>query len=105
MRGLDTHCDVYFNNEKVLTSRNMYVGHRLAVQLKEKNEIRIEFNSSANYDIQMAQKFREEQGFDLPQNFSFTRKAAYQYGWDWGPRILTVGIWKPVTVEIYEGFG
>lgn len=35
---------------------------------------------------------------NLPQNFSFTRKPAYQYGWDWGPRILTVGIWKKVYI-------
>ena len=41
-------------------------------------------------------------GFSLPANYSFTRKASYQYGWDWGPRILTVGIWKNVTVLIYN---
>ena len=38
----------------------------------------------------------------MPPNYSFTRKAGYQYGWDWGPRILTVGIWKGVTVELYN---
>ena len=26
----------------------------------------------------------------------YTRKAPYQYGWDWGPRYITIGIWKPV---------
>ena len=41
-------------------------------------------------------------GFKLPANYSFTRKAAYQYGWDWGPRILTVGIWKEIRVSIYN---
>lgn len=38
----------------------------------------------------------------MPQNYSFTRKASYQYGWDWGPRILTVGIWKDVNILIYN---
>lgn len=38
----------------------------------------------------------------MPQNYSFTRKAAYQYGWDWGPRILTMGIWKEVKVKLYN---
>ena len=38
----------------------------------------------------------------MPQNFSFSRKAAYQYGWDWGPRILTVGIWKPVNLFCFN---
>jgi beta-galactosidase/beta-glucuronidase len=38
----------------------------------------------------------------LPANYSFTRKAAYQYGWDWGPRVLSVGIWKDVNVVVYN---
>ncbi len=29
----------------------------------------------------------------------YTRKAPYQYGWDWGPRYITIGIWKPVRLE------
>lgn len=53
----------------------------------------------------MEKKFIAEQGFKLPQNFSFTRKPAYQYGWDWGPRILTVGIWKPVYVKCIDFLG
>jgi beta-mannosidase len=28
----------------------------------------------------------------------FTRKAQYQYGWDWGPRFVTCGIWKDVKI-------
>src|SRR5208282_668099 len=26
----------------------------------------------------------------------------YNYGWDWGPRFLTEGIWKPVRLETWE---
>ncbi|MEG1635554.1 MAG: glycoside hydrolase family 2 protein, partial [Rikenellaceae bacterium] len=33
----------------------------------------------------------------------FTRKAPYHYGWDWGPRFVTAGIWKPVYVEQIAG--
>ena len=28
----------------------------------------------------------------------FTRKAPYHYGWDWGERMITIGIWRPVRV-------
>ncbi len=29
----------------------------------------------------------------------FTRKAQYHYGWDWGPRSVTAGIWKKVQLH------
>ncbi|HJX00490.1 MAG TPA: glycoside hydrolase family 2 protein [Terriglobales bacterium] len=32
----------------------------------------------------------------------YTRKAPYQYGWDWGPRFVTMGVWKPVTLESWD---
>ena len=32
----------------------------------------------------------------------FTRKAGYHYGWDWGPRLVTSGIWRPVTVHAWN---
>ena len=32
----------------------------------------------------------------------FTRKAPYHYGWDWGPRFVTSGIWRPVAIEAWD---
>src|SRR5690242_17145027 len=32
----------------------------------------------------------------------YTRKAPYQYGWDWGPRFITMGIWKPILLESWD---
>jgi beta-mannosidase len=32
----------------------------------------------------------------------YTRKAPYQYGWDWGPRFLTEGVWQPVRLELWD---
>ncbi|MDC1362172.1 glycoside hydrolase family 2 protein, partial [Crocinitomicaceae bacterium] len=34
----------------------------------------------------------------------FTRKAAYHYGWDWGPRLVTSGIWRPITLLSWDDF-
>ena len=33
---------------------------------------------------------------------SFTRKAAHHFVWDWGPRFVTMGIWKPVYLKFYN---
>ena len=32
----------------------------------------------------------------------FARKAGYHYGWDWGPRLVTSGIWRPVFIEAWD---
>src|SRR3569832_2603562 len=33
----------------------------------------------------------------------FTRMAPYHYGWDWGPRFVTSGIWRPGALEPWSG--
>ena len=33
-----------------------------------------------------------------------TRKAAYHYGWDWGPRLVSSGIWRPVSLISWDHF-
>ena len=30
---------------------------------------------------------------------NFIRKAQFGWGWDWGPSLPTVGIWKPVSLR------
>ena len=37
-------------------------------------------------------------GIALPERRAFTRIAPYQPGWDWGPKLATCGIWKPVYI-------
>ena len=39
-----------------------------------------------------------EYGIPLPDRRAFTRIAPYQQGWDWGPKMPTCGIWKPVYI-------
>jgi beta-mannosidase len=49
-------------------------------------------------------KARQKQlSYTLPDNRGFTRKAAYQFGWDWGPTFATSGIWKPAYLKAWDG--
>jgi beta-mannosidase len=34
-----------------------------------------------------------------PAPYNFLRKMACSFGWDWGPDLRTVGLWKPVRLE------
>ena len=38
----------------------------------------------------------------MPFKYAQTRKACYQYGWDWAPTLITMGIWKSVYLESYN---
>lgn len=63
------------------------------------NELFINFRAAVFEDMR---RNEEMKNWRLPANYSFSRKSAYQYGWDWGPRLVTCGIWKPVRIEAYN---
>lgn len=101
--GLDTYADVFLNGSLLLKADNMFVGYRLPVGpvlRKGENRLVVRFRSP----IREAMPQWESNGFDYPadndhysQKLSvFTRKAPYSYGWDWGIRMVTCGIWRPV---------
>jgi len=109
MDGLDTYCNVYLNNILIHENNNMFVGHR--VSCKEwlcigNNELRMEFRSPINEVMPT----HLNNGFTYPAENDkseerlsvFTRKAPYHYGWDWGPRFVTSGIWQSITLECVD---
>lgn len=38
----------------------------------------------------------------MPFAYAQTRKACYQYSWDWAPYLNTLGIWKGVYLQSYQ---
>jgi len=105
--GLDTYCDVYLNNVLILQSRNMFVGHKVSCKqwlCVGENELHIIFRSPIN---EVMPKYMNN-GFTYPAENDkseerlsvFTRKAPYHYGWDWGPRFVTSGIWRSVHLLV-----
>jgi len=108
-KGLDTYADVYLNDSCILKADNMFREWKVEVKnllKKENNELRIYFHSPIKVDIPKfeALHYPLEAGNDQSENGGvfdkkvsvFARKAGYHYGWDWGPRIVTSGIWRPV---------
>ncbi|QKG80797.1 glycoside hydrolase family 2 protein [Tenuifilum thalassicum] len=98
--GLDTHADVFLNTVKILRANNMF--RRCAVSCtnivrNRGNELRIVFHSS----IKVVDSLAAMMPFRLPGGeWAYVRKAAYHFGWDWGPRFVTCGIWKPIYLRI-----
>ncbi len=101
--GLDTYADVYLNGSHILSADNMFREWRAdcGTPLRAgENTIRVVFHSP----LPIEERCAGEYPYRLPGgNRVFTRKAAYHYGWDWGPRFVTSGIWKPAHLEAWEG--
>lgn len=96
--GLDTYCDVYLNNFLLGSPNNMFVEWKYDIKKyisPGKNTLHVYFHSPVTIDSIEAKKLK----YNLPDNRVFTRKAPYQSGWDWGPRLVTSGIWKSVSIE------
>jgi len=106
--GLDTYANVFLNDKPILDANNMFRTWRVDVKpfLKQgQNALRIKFRSPINEILPRMAKL----DYELPavndqgeKTSPYTRKAPYQYGWDWGPRFVTSGIWKPVELVTWD---
>ena len=109
--GLDTYADVYLNQNHILSSDNMFVGLKTDVKpfLKEgENELHIYFHSPLNKGLEKLKKFghilpaHNELAPEEKRTSILTRKAPFHFGWDWGPRLVTSGIWRPVYLQAWN---
>jgi beta-mannosidase len=108
-KGLDSYAEISINGQLLRKTNNMFRSWRIDAKahLKEgKNEIEILFRSP----LEVNQSKVENLPYKLPagsetgslQVSPFTRKAPYHFGWDWGPRYLTAGIWRPIYLESWD---
>ncbi|MBI9036848.1 MAG: glycoside hydrolase family 2 protein [Bacteroidales bacterium] len=99
--GIDTYADVFLNNTLILQADNMFREWNVNCKkyLKEgENSLLLKFYSPVTIDSIKASKHK----YNLPDQRAYSRKAPYQYGWDWGPRFVSFGIWKPVYIQIWD---
>lgn len=106
--GLDTYAEVSLNENRILSADNMFRSWRTDIReyLKlGKNTLTVQFESPLNRNKLIASQEPKlpaaNETVDLRVS-PFTRKAAYHFGWDWGPRFVTSGIWRPVYLECWN---
>ena len=118
--GIDTYSSIYLNDSLIATTDNMFIGK--TVDIKNfaklgKNKLYVKLYSPINKGVQL----HDSLGYDI-SSFNandlaeigkvegnkrvsvFTRKAPYHYGWDWGPRLVTSGIWQPINIKKWNYF-
>ncbi|MDA3868198.1 MAG: glycoside hydrolase family 2 protein [Salinivirgaceae bacterium] len=116
-KGLDTYADVFVNGTQVLSADNMFREWMVEVKPHVKegtNELRILFHSPI---VEGLKKY-DANGYVIPVSDNdqalngeveggkavsvYTRKAGYHFGWDWGPRLVSSGLWRPVYLAVWD---
>jgi beta-mannosidase len=106
--GLDTYANVFLNDQSLLDADNMFRTWRADCKRLLRsgaNTLRIRFRSPINEILPLMAKLNYQlpAGNDQGEKTSpHTRKAPYQFGWDWGPRLVTSGIWRPIYLEAWD---
>jgi len=113
--GLDTYADVYLNGKSIGITDNMFrtwVFDVSGLLNADENELRVVFASPVRRGLEEMERYglrlpadndqSERGGMGNNRVSVYTRKAPYHYGWDWGPRLVTSGIWRPVVLEAWS---
>jgi len=106
--GLDTYATVFLNGYQVLKTDNMFRTWKTNVKpylkVGTKNTLLIKFESPVMKGLEILSKlpYAVPSMNDKKKTCPLTRKAPYHYGWDWGPRLVTSGIWRPVYLHVWN---
>ena len=101
-KGLDTYAHVYLNDSLILETDNMF--RTWSVDAKKwlkatGNQLHIYFESP----VKKVEPDWKNLGYELPGGIrTTTRKAQFQYGWDWGPRFVGCGVLKAPEIVAWD---
>ena len=104
--GLDTLCTIFLNGQELDSVQNMhrtYVYEVKKLLTAGENQIRLDFQSPTKYFAarHLRHYIYTNDGDTIP-GAAHLRKALYQSGWDWGPALPDIGIWRPVELRAYR---
>ncbi|EJD48522.1 glycoside hydrolase family 2 protein [Auricularia subglabra TFB-10046 SS5] len=103
--GLDTFATVKLNGKTILEANNQFVPYRVSAKDELKpsgNDLEITFESALRKGKEVEQKHGAMLNVVSDSSRLHVRKAQYNYGWDWGPTLMTVGPWKPIYLHAYS---
>jgi beta-mannosidase len=112
--GLDTFATVKLNGIPILSSDNMFISYHIDITShlvpvsspSALNILKIDFDSALarGKAIQKEKEAGGEHVYNARQGGIErlgVRKAQYHWGWDWGPKYMTCGPWRPIRIETY----
>ncbi len=103
--GIDTLSTIYMNGYKIAETNNMHRTYRFMIKpylIEGKNQLKIHIKSPTQY-------IKKEQAKDPLWGVSTTipgyehlRKAHHMFGWDWGPQLPDMGLFREVYCLSYS---
>ncbi|WP_117209057.1 glycoside hydrolase family 2 protein [Allorhizocola rhizosphaerae] len=101
--GLDTVATLRLNGVEIGHTANMHRTYRFPVSLNAgSNTLSITFDSAYDYALAHRERLGDRPGaYDEP--YQFIRKMACNFGWDWGPTLVTAGIWRAIGLHSWSG--
>ncbi|GHH81303.1 glycoside hydrolase family 2 protein [Streptomyces capitiformicae] len=95
--GLDTAAEIRLDGRLLGSVRNMHRSYRFDITGMS-GRLSVRFASAYAEAEAVRERLGDRPGA-YPEPFQFIRKMACSFGWDWGPTLVTAGIWRPVRLE------
>jgi beta-mannosidase len=103
--GLDTVASVFLNGRRLGHSENMFVASRWSAKSRLRagaNRLEIRFSSPARYVRTHRTDHHPRELNDPVGGCTRLRKQQCSFGWDWGPRFATSGIWRDIGLQAWS---
>jgi beta-mannosidase len=104
--GLDLTAEVWLNGEHVGSHNNQFVPAIFDVtQLLHAGDNLLVIRLDVGLQAASADRRRYVHISSLPASGlprMWMRKAQFSFGWDWAPRLLTCGIWRPIALVAHK---
>lgn len=103
--GLDTLCELYLNGTNILNSDNMHRTYEVDIKsllTTGDNTIHAIFRSPVEFTLRKQAELPLSGCADAVEGISHLRKAHSMFGWDWGPKLPDLGIWRSLSIQGYN---
>ena len=104
--GIDTLASVYLNGKQIASTSDMHMRYEIPVTnvlVRGKNELRVEIFSVRDYITRRSEDLElHRYWIHALRGHAYVRKAACMFGWDWGPFLPDMGIWRPVYLLCHD---
>ncbi|MAU12766.1 MAG: glycoside hydrolase family 2 [Anaerolineaceae bacterium] len=106
--GLDTIATLTLNGTQIAQTENMFRTYEFDVKallVPGENTLSVDFQSPMQYARHMDETMGEMAGWVEPMRVNsgaWIRKEPCNYGWDWGPKMPTSGIWRDIELVAYN---